>query len=134
MKKFLIVLFCLLASVSFASGPMSVQTDQNNGVVPMATYSYSIASNTVLDLNDVFEYDNIGNNFIKGFKFRVYGGDVVLGPLDDVATGTQSYIGEYVASGTIYPGWTGIKKSSVSDLNFVIAPCGNTVTVVFLAW
>lgn len=131
-KLFLVLLLSLLSVTAFASGPMSVQTDQNNGFITLATYTFDIASTTVLDINDVFDYANIGATQIKGFKFKVFGGDCVLGP-SNVATGTY-YNGEYVASGTVFPGWTGLKNSTVSTYNMKIAPLATSIKVVFWAW
>lgn len=131
-KLFLVLLLSLLSVTAFASGPMSVQTDQNNGYITLATYTFDIASSTVLDLNNVFTKLNIGVNPIKGFKFRVLGGDCILGP-SNVAAGTY-YNGEYVASGTVFPGWTGLKNSSVSTFNFKIKPVSTDISVVFWAW
>ena len=133
MKQFLIVLFLLAFAVSAHAQPASVQTDQNNGFIPLATYTWTIAADETLDLTDVLGYDNCGTNIPKGFKFRVYGGDLMLAPKDVEATGTYR-IGEYVASGTVFPGWTGIKKPSSGSYNWVIAPMGSEVVVTFWMW
>ena len=132
MKQIFIVLF-LMVSVIASAQPASVQTDQNWGFIPLATYTWTIPADEVLDLNDVLGYDNCGTNTPKGFKFRVVGGDVVLGPADDVATGTH-YIGEYVSDGGTFPGWTGIRKPSTGTYNWVIAPVGSEVVVTFWMW
>jgi hypothetical protein len=130
--KYFVVMFLLVAQLVCAQ-PASVQTDQNNGYLALATYVFDIAVDEILDLNDVLGLANTGTRVPKGFKFRVTGGDVVLGPKDDVATGTN-YIGEYVSNGGTFPGWTGIKKPTNDDYNWVIAPVGNEVTVTFWMW
>ena len=130
--KYFIILFLLVAQVVCAQ-PASIQTDQNWGYIPLATYTWTVPADEILDLNDVLGLANTGTRVPKGFKFRVTGGDVVLGPKDDVATGTN-YIGEYVSNGGTFPGWTGIKKPTNDDYNWVIAPVGNEVTVTFWMW
>lgn len=132
MKNFLVIAFLLISAIVTAQ-PMSVQTDQNWGFVPLATYTWEIASDEILDMSDVLGVDNTGTYAPKGFKFRVTGGAVVLGPRGDVATGTD-YIGEYVASGSVFPGWTGIRKPTSAEYNWVVAPVGSTVKVTFWMW
>ena len=132
MKLFLILM--VLVSGSVFAQPASVQTDQNWGYVKLATYSFDVAADEILDLNDVFGLDNlVENQQVKGFKFRVYGGDAMLIPGGVAATGTYK-IGEYVASGTVFPGWTGLRKPTGSLYNLFIAPVGAAIKVVFWAW
>lgn len=132
MKKLVVLFLFLLCQTAFAQ-PMSVQTDQNWGFLGLATYTYSILASETLDLNDVFALSNTGGEKVKGFKFRVYGGDVMLAPAGVAATGTYR-VGEYVASGTVFPGWTGLKLPMTKDYNFTIYPMGLDVVVVFTAW
>ena len=131
--KTLLILFMLMSGVLYAQ-PASVQTDQNWGYVKFATYTFDVADNEILDLNDVFGLDNLEENQqVKGFKFRVYGGDAMLVPGGVEATGTYK-IGEYVASGTVFPGWTGLRKPTGRSYNLFIAPVSSAIKLVFWAW
>ena len=132
MKKLLLI-FMLMSGILSAQ-PASVQTDQNWGFVKLATYTFDIATDEVLDINDVFGRDNLEENQqIKGFKFRVYNGNVIVAPKGVVATGTYQ-IGESVASGTVFGGWSGLRIPRNGEYNMVIAPFDDPVTVVFWAW
>jgi hypothetical protein len=131
--KYFIILFLLVAQVVCAQ-PASVQTDQNNGYIGLATYVFDIAVDEILDLNDVFgEANLIEHKQIKGFKFRVYDGAALLIPEGVEATGTYR-IGEYVASGTVFPGWGGLRKPTGGSYNLFIAPFDAAIKVVFWAW
>lgn len=133
MKKFLLtfLLMILSVSISFAQfkTPNSVQTDQNNGYIDLtaASTSVSLAADETLNLNTILPRNT------KGFKFNVFNGDVIVCGPDQVSTGTM-YIGDLVASGTTYPGYTGLTKGTGADWDILICPRGLAVELRFTAW
>lgn len=129
MKRFLIVFFLLISITASAQyrTPTSVQTDQNWGYLDLATHSVTIAADETLNMKEILPY------YAKGFKFNLFGGDVLVCSPDNISTGSL-YLGDLVASGTTYPGWTGLAKPSNADWNILICPRGAEVKLRFTAW
>ena len=81
MKKLLLVaVFCLLTMVSFAD--TATQDNQNQGCVAVSTDTISIPADSIVDLRPYIP----GN--AKGVVFNIFGGSVLFGHKDNLASGT----------------------------------------------
>lgn len=81
MKRYLLVLaLCLLAMTSFAD--TATQDNQNQGCIAVSTDTISIPAGEIVDLRPYIP----GN--AKGVVFNVFGGSVLFGHKDNLASGT----------------------------------------------
>jgi len=81
MKRFfLIIALCLISLVSFAD--TATQDNQNQGCIAVSTDTISIPADSIVDLRPYIP----GN--AKGVIFNIFGGSVLFGHEDNLATGT----------------------------------------------